>query len=391
MTFDDLPRDLVTMVDAAVRVLPPTPDELRRITRTGDARRRRRTAAVVLAAVAGVVAAGAVMPPWLDGRSMAPTGPQPGASTAPAGPTVTTTHLSGVQAQRMLVSSSAGYFESPPARPVHRENFDTATPDGTVVVFAEDAELRADDALVPFRFAGGGQVRRVVPAPDDGAAVLVERTVPAGPNCFGTTELRLEIYAADGTRKLSRQVGGECDAAELIGVDYFRAFLRRGNAVTAYALADGSETKVADAALDLGFTATPKAAGLVAQLDQGRLLFSDATSCQDRPRIVVYDVPTGRTKTVVPQVPCDRAAVVRLSPDGQLFAIAYRQEGRLVIDMIDVESGRSRHRVQVGDTGRPAAVAWHSNTAVRLAWYRPPEAGKVLLDEVLQLAVAVAP
>lgn len=390
MTFDDLPRDLVMLVDSAVRVLPPTPDELRRITRAGDARRRRRTGAVVAAVVTAMVAAGAALPPWLDGRSMAPGGPRP---AAPVPPTGTASQLSGTRAQRMLISPAASYFSAPPSRPVHRADFDTATPADAVVVFAEDAELRADDTLVPFPFNsdGDGEVQRVVPAPGGGAAVLVERARPAGAPCTDPAELLLELYAADGTRESSRQVGDECNPAELIGVDYFRAFLGRGNAVMAYTFTGGTETKVADAALDLGFTATPKGAGLVAQLDQGRLLFSNATSCEGTPRIVVYDVPTGRTTAVAPRVPCDRGTLVRLSPDGRLLAVAHRQDGRLVIDIVDVESGRSRHRVSVGDAARPAALAWHSGRAVRLAWYRPPASGKVLLDDVLQLSVAIVP
>ena len=71
---------------------------------------------------------------------------------------------------------------------------------------------------------------------------------------------------------MSREVGSECRPADLIGVDYFRAFLRRGNAVMAHALADGSETKVVDVAIDLGFTAKPNGAGLMAELDHGYLL-----------------------------------------------------------------------------------------------------------------------
>ncbi|MEV0128567.1 hypothetical protein AB0H83_08870 [Dactylosporangium sp. NPDC050688] len=82
---------------------------------------------------------------------------------------------------------------------------------------------------------------------------------------------------------------------------------------------------------------------------------------------------------------------MRLSPDGRLLAVAHQQDGRLVIDIVDVESGRSRHAVSVGDAARPAAPAWHSDTAVRLAWYRPPASGKVLLEEVLRISVASAP
>ncbi len=391
MTLDDIPRDLVTMVDAAVRVLPPTPDELRRITRAGDTRRRRRAAAMIAAVVAALAAVGAALPPWLDGRSMAPTGPRPGPTTSSGAPAAAAPHLSGTPAQRMLISSAASYFSAPPTRPLTRDDFDTATPAGAVVVFAEDAELRAGDALVPFRFTGAGQVLRVVPTPGGGIATLVKRPLPGGTPCPDPTELLLATYAADGTPRLSRQVGDGCNPADLIGVDYFRAFLRRGGVVMAYAFADGSETKVADAALDLGFTATPKGAGLVAQLDQGRLLFSNATSCEGRPRIVVHEVPTGRTTTVAPQAPCDRDSLVRLSPNGRSLAIAHRQDGRLVIDIVDVDSGRSRHRVNIGADARPVAVAWHSDSAVRLAWYQTPTSGKALLEEVLQISDAVVP
>ncbi|GAB3833995.1 hypothetical protein ACFPIJ_09895 [Dactylosporangium cerinum] len=263
----------------------------------------------------------------------------------------------------------------------------SATRPGAVVVFAEDAELRGDDALVPFGFAGDGRVLRVVPAPNGGVAALVRRPRPGGAACAGETELRLETFAADGAPGLSREVGGECHPVELIGVDYFRAFLRRGNAVMAHTLADGSETKVTDVAIDLGFTARPSGAGLVAQLDHGRVLFSDAATCEGTPRVAVYDVPTGRTTTVAPPTPCDSHTVVRLSPDGRLLAVAYPRAGHLVIDVIDVASGRLRHRADVGAAANPVAVAWHSDQALRLAWYPAPTSGKALLEDVLRVSV----
>ena len=382
--IDDIPRDLVTMVDEAVRALPPTPAELRRITRAGDFRRRRR-AALMIVAVAGVLAAAStVVPSWVDGRSMSPTSPRPSAPPRPGSP-----DLSGARAQRMLISSTAGYFSVPAGGgPFTRDDFDTATPPDAVVVFAEDTELRGDDVLVPFRFAGDALGLRLVPAPNGGVARLVGRVRTPGQGCAGATGLRLETFAADGTAGMSREVGSECHPADLIGVDYFRAFLRRGNAVMAHALADGSETKVVDVAIDLGFTAKPNGAGLMAELDHGHLLFSDVTSCERTPRIVVYDVPTARTTAVVPPTPCDTRSVVRLSPDGRLLAIAYGQGDHLMIDVIDVASGHVRHRAEVGAGARPVAIAWHSGKALRLAWYPTPASGKVLLEDVLRISVA---
>ena len=85
--IDDIPRDLVTMVDEAVRALPPTPAELRRITRAGDFRRRRR-AALMIVAVAGVLAAAStVVPSWSTASPMSPTSPRPSAPPQPEAPT----------------------------------------------------------------------------------------------------------------------------------------------------------------------------------------------------------------------------------------------------------------------------------------------------------------
>lgn len=406
---DEIPTEVRALVQAAARGAAPMPATGAETVLRRGVRLRRRRAAATTAALAGLMAVVAAIPVW----TARATPPQPPAASASASasvrPSASPRQLTGAPAQRLIsIWSGLGFAYSGPAEhpTLTLENFREAAPADAMVVYPDFHEVDADGTRRWLRPAGSliTKPEEAVATPSGGHLLLGLGARRAGGSCGKLMELRLEQYSADGTRLVSRDVRRQCRTVALAGADERYAYLERGDVVVAHDLATGAEHDYVDLApLKQGWTGAHSRV----VVESGRVMVVTNSHQLGDPAAVIYDPVTGATHRLL------RAddggglfSRVRLSPDGSRAAMITHktgENGELGVTVYDVATntvlthqalatatgfGRA---IEISAPGYHVAMAWHDDSALRVAWYPAQQDGKHLLSEVLRVSVVEVP